>query len=87
MKYGWVSNSPNPFNPSTVISYQWPVADIVKLAVYDITGRKVTELVNGWRNAGVHDVTFDASHLASGVYLYRLEAGDFNASGKMVLMK
>jgi hypothetical protein len=78
---------PNPFNPSTVISYQLPLAGIINLTVYDITGRMVAELADGWKNAGVHSVTFDASHLASGVYLYRLEAGEFNASGKMVLMK
>jgi hypothetical protein len=78
---------PNPFNPSTVISYQLPVASVVSLSVYDTGGRKVAELVDAWRNPGVHDLTFDASGLVSGVYLYRLEAGDFNASGKMVLMK
>ncbi len=78
---------PNPFNPSTVISYQLAAISQVNLAVYDIAGRKVAELVDGWRTAGVHEVTFDASNLASGVYLYRLDAGDFNATGKMVLMR
>jgi hypothetical protein len=57
------------------------------LSVYDVNGRLVETLVNGHRSAGVHDVTFDASSLSSGVYLYRLEAGDFNATGKMILMK
>jgi hypothetical protein len=59
----------------------------VNLAVYDISGRLVTTLVNGWREAGVHEVTFDGSGLVSGVYLYQLEAGDFTAGGKMVLIK
>jgi hypothetical protein len=78
---------PNPFNPTTVLSYQLPMANLVNLSIYDIAGRKVAELVNGWKNAGVHEVTFDGSGLASGVYLYRIEAGDFNAIGKMLLMK
>jgi hypothetical protein len=78
---------PNPFNPTTTISYQLSAASRVNLSVYDITGRKVAELVNGWRDAGMHEVTFDASSLVSGVYLYHLEAGQFKAHGKMVLMK
>ncbi len=80
-------NFPNPFNPTTVIGYQLPVNSLVNLTVYDISGRKVTELINGWRDAGIHEVTFDASYLGSGIYLYRLEAGDFTASGKMLLLK
>lgn len=78
---------PNPFNPTTTISYQLSAANRVNLSVYDISGHQVAELVNGWRNAGHHEVTFDASHLASGVYFYRLEAGEFTASGKMMLVK
>lgn len=78
---------PNPFNPSTVIRYQLPEASLVSLTIYDISGRQVTELINGWRDAGVHDVTFDASTLPSGVYLARLNAGDFSAAQKMVLVK
>ncbi|TKJ42429.1 hypothetical protein CEE37_01740 [candidate division LCP-89 bacterium B3_LCP] len=78
---------PNPFNPSTVLRFQLPDVSPVNLAVYDISGRLVAELINGWRDAGVHEVTFDASDLASGIYLYRIEAGEFSASGKMVLLK
>jgi len=59
----------------------------VNLSVYDVSGRLVAELVNSMRDAGVHEVTFDASNLASGIYLYRIEAGDFSAVRKMVLMK
>jgi uncharacterized protein (DUF362 family) len=80
-------NHPNPFNQSTTISFSLPEASKVKLAVYDVSGRRVTELVNGWRNVGIHKVTFDGSGLASGIYVYNLTAGSFNAIGKMVLMK
>jgi hypothetical protein len=78
---------PNPFNPSTVISYQLPEASSVTLVVYDISGRQIAELADGWRDAGVHEASFDASDLVSGVYIYQLEAGDFNASKKMMLIK
>lgn len=79
--------SPNPFNSATVLSFEFRVAGPVNLAVYDIFGRRVAELVNGWRNAGYHEVTFDASGLASGVYIFRLQAADFTAYGKIVLLK
>jgi hypothetical protein len=79
---------PNPFNPSTTFRIELPVASWVTLQVYDIGGRLVeSPLQNAWRPAGYHEVTFDASELASGVYVYRLEAGKFRASGKMVLMR
>jgi len=80
-------NYPNPFNPTTAISFQLSAFSQVSLAVYDVSGRKVVTLVDGYRDAGVHEVTFDGSGLASGVYLYRLEAGPHSAIGKMVLMK
>jgi len=79
--------SPNPFNPTTVLSYQLHDASLVNLSVYDVSGRLVAELVNGWRDVGVHEAAFNASNLASGIYLYRLTAGDITATGKMVLMK
>ncbi|TKJ41087.1 hypothetical protein CEE37_05315 [candidate division LCP-89 bacterium B3_LCP] len=82
-----ISSSPNPFNPTTTVSYQLSAVSFVNLYVYDITGRKVAELVRGWRDTGVHEVTFEASDLSSGVYLYRLTAGEFTDTGKMVLMK
>ncbi len=78
---------PNPFNPTTNISFELRVASSVNLVVYDITGKTVAELANGWMNPGRHEVTFDASGLASGVYVYQLQADDFRANGKMVLMK
>lgn len=78
---------PNPFNPTTRLSFALPEAAHAKLSAYDITGRLVATLVNGWREAGSHEVTFDGSGLASGIYVYRLTAGSFSACGKMVLMK
>ncbi len=80
-------NYPNPFNPTTVLSFQLSISSRINIAVFDISGRKVKELVNGWRDAGVHEVTFDGTGLASGIYVYQLQVGDFTASGKMVLMK
>jgi hypothetical protein len=85
--FGLLGAYPNPFNPTTVLSFHLQDASRVNLTVYDLSGRKVTELVNGWRDAGVHEVTFDGSDLTSGIYVYHLETEEFNASGKMVLMK
>ena len=78
---------PNPFNPETVIGYQLPAFSFVNLSVYDVTGKLVAELVNGSRVAGSHEVIFNAVNLPSGLYIYRLDTGDFTAVGKMVLMK
>jgi hypothetical protein len=78
---------PNPFNPSTVASFELRVPSHVSLKVYDTSGRLVTTLVDGWRAAGTHEVTFDGSKLASGIYLAKLEAGGFAAVQKLVLLK
>lgn len=86
-KYALEVAYPNPFNPTTTIGFAMPEAARVNLTVYDLTGRQVAVLVNGWRGAGIHKAIFDASNLASGIYIYRLNAGDFSAGGKMVLMK
>ncbi len=80
-------NYPNPFNPVTVISYQLPVHSEVRLEVFDLLGRRVAVLVDGILEAGAHEAAFDASNLASGVYIYRIQAGDFVQSKKMLLMK
>jgi hypothetical protein len=85
--YVLFSAYPNPFNPMTTLSFSIAEAGTVSLKVYDVTGREVVVLVNGYRNAGVHEVTFDASHLASGIYVYQMQIGDFSTTGKMVLMK
>ncbi len=78
---------PNPFNPRTAISYQLPADSHVMLRVYDLAGRMVAELVNGMRDAGIHQVTWDASGLPSGLYFCRIEAGSFTAVAKMMLIK
>ncbi|MBU0519832.1 T9SS type A sorting domain-containing protein [bacterium] len=78
---------PNPFNPTTTLRFDLPLAERVNLSVYDISGRLVATLIDGFRNAGSHEVTFDGSALVSGIYVYRLTAGEFTQSGKMVLMK
>jgi len=78
---------PNPFNPSTVASFELPDASYVSLRVYDTAGKLIATLVNGWRQAGSHEETFDGTGLPSGVYLLRLEAGKYSAVQKMVLLK
>ncbi|RJP80745.1 MAG: T9SS C-terminal target domain-containing protein [Candidatus Zixiibacteriota bacterium] len=79
--------SPNPFNPVTTLSYQLTAISRVSLRVYDTAGREVAALVDGWREAGAHQVTFDASGLPSGIYFARLSAGDVAQTQKLVLMK
>jgi hypothetical protein len=84
---GLNQNSPNPFNPVTAINYQLSTNSQVSLQVFDIGGRLVATLVDGWQEAGSHQVTFDGSRLASGLYLVRMQAGEFNATKKMMLVK
>jgi hypothetical protein len=80
-------NYPNPFNPSTTIKYSVPEKTSVKLSVYNILGSEVVNLVNETKNAGEYEITFDASKFSSGVYLYKIEAGNFKATKKFILMK
>jgi photosystem II stability/assembly factor-like uncharacterized protein/subtilisin-like proprotein convertase family protein len=80
-------NYPNPFNPATTITYQLPTFSDVKLEVFDVLGRKVASLVNATQPAGTYSVNFNASHLASGIYFYRLQAGSFVETKKMMLVK
>lgn len=80
-------NYPNPFNPSTVIIYQLPTAGNVKLKVYDLLGREVANLVEEYKLAGSHEIEFNAGNLTSGVYFYRLQAGSFVETKKLVLLK
>jgi hypothetical protein len=82
-----MQNYPNPFNPTTTITYELPRPSKVKLSVYDMLGREVSVLVNERRDAGVHEVKFEASGLSSGVYLYRIQAGDVVQSKTLVLLK
>ena len=80
-------NYPNPFNPKTVVSGQWSVTSVVRLAVYDVLGREVAVLADGRYPAGKYSFTFDGSNLSSGVYFCRLTAGGFTAVRKMTLIK
>ena len=81
------ANYPNPFNPSTMISYDIPAASEVNLTVYDVLGRPVETLVNQRQSAGKYGVRFDASKVSSGVYFYRLVAGSFVSTKKLVVLK
>ncbi len=80
-------NYPNPFNPTTSIEYSVVSSEYVSLKVYDMLGKEIATLVNEQQRAGRYRVNFDASSLASGVYIYRLSAGKFSDSKKMVLTK
>jgi hypothetical protein len=80
-------NYPNPFNPVTKIRYFLPQASKVTLKVYDILGREITTLVNGFEGDGNHEVVFDASTLSSGIYIYKLNAGKYSAVKKCIVMK
>ncbi|SMO55163.1 T9SS type A sorting domain-containing protein [Gracilimonas mengyeensis] len=80
-------NYPNPFNPTTTISYDVPEATNVTLTVFDITGRQVAELVNGRKSAGTHTIEWNATQFATGIYLYRITAGNFTAVRKLTLIK
>jgi predicted acyl esterase len=80
-------NYPNPFNPVTSIRYQVPGVTSVRIAVYDLLGREVSVLLDGRQDAGSYTAEFDGSGLASGVYLYRLQAGDFVQTRRMVLLR
>ncbi|TKJ41119.1 hypothetical protein CEE37_05475 [candidate division LCP-89 bacterium B3_LCP] len=80
-------NTPNPFNPETTIIYTVPEAGFVNLTVYDVRGTLVKKLVNQFQPADKYNVTFDGSNLVSGIYFYRMVAGDYTAIRKMVLMK
>ena len=80
-------NSPNPFNPTSTIRFNLPNADHVKLTVYSMTGQLLKTLIQGQQSAGSHEVIFDGTGLASGVYLYRLETSVFSQTMKMILTK
>jgi hypothetical protein len=85
--YSLSQNYPNPFNPITAIDYDLPHASDVTLTLYTIMGQKVAVLLDGHQDAGHHRVMLDGTGYANGVYLYRLEAGRFVETKRMVLMK
>ncbi|MGC8898731.1 MAG: C25 family cysteine peptidase [Bacteroidota bacterium] len=80
-------NYPNPFNPSTTIHFALPVDSHVTLKVYDMLGREVMTLVDGYQNAGYHEVKFDGTRFSSGIYIYRLTADNFVSVKKMLMLK
>jgi hypothetical protein len=80
-------NYPNPFNPSTTIKYTLGERSAVTLKVYDVLGNEVANLVNTTQEAGQHSINFNASSLASGLYIYTLNTGNFTSSKKMMLLK
>ena len=86
-EFNLFQNFPNPFNPITTIKYDFPIASDVSLIIYDILGRKVKELVNNKQQAGRYEVQFNATNLASGVYVYQLIADKYISSKKMIFLK
>ena len=86
-RYALEQNYPNPFNPSTTIRYALPRRTAVTLVVYNTLGQEVATLVQGEKEAGYHEAVFDASGSASGVYFYRLTAGDFIETRKLLLLR
>ena len=87
VEYSLSQNYPNPFNPETVIEFALQSQLKVSLIVYNLRGEKVAQLINRNMPAGMHRVNWDASNVSSGIYFYRLQAGDFVQTRKMVLLK
>ena len=86
-EYALFNNYPNPFNPTTEISYEIPDAGNVNLTVYNVAGEVVKELVNKYNDVGRYSITFNANNLSSGIYFYRLQAKNYAEVKKMVLTK
>lgn len=86
-EYVLYQNYPNPFNPTTTIKFDLPKDGVIELGIYDILGRKITTLIKEYRNAGSYEQNFNASSLASGIYLYRIKVNDFVSAKMMILVK
>jgi hypothetical protein len=87
VSYDLAQNYPNPFNPTTKIKYSVPADAFVNIAIYNVLGEKVTDIVNNIQKAGSYEVTFDATNFASGMYIYRMESGNFISVKKMMILK
>jgi ligand-binding sensor domain-containing protein len=85
--YMLIQNFPNPFNPTTKIKYELPITNYVDLSIYNLLGQKVATLISQKQEAGPHYIEWDASRFASGVYYYRIEAGNFVQTRKMIYLK
>ena len=86
-EYQLYQNYPNPFNPVTKISYVLPKESNVELTIYDIQGKEITNLINEKQESGRYEVDFNAANLPSGVYIYKLTAGNFQSIKKLTLLK
>ncbi len=85
--YNLYQNYPNPFNPATVIKYDLPKSGFVSLKIFDALGREAASLVNAHQEAGIHDAVWNAKNFSSGIYFYKIQAGDYTATKKMMLVK
>lgn len=86
-QFGLSQNYPNPFNPETLISYQLPVGSHIKLDIYDLLGNKIGNIVDEYKQPGEYQTVFNGQNLSSGVYIYKLTAGEFTSVKKLILMK
>jgi len=87
VEFALLQNYPNPFNPVAIINYQLAKNSFVTLKVYDILGNEVSVLMNAEQPAGVYKTEFNGKNLVSGIYIYKLTAGNFTASKKMMILK
>ena len=86
-EYGLEKNYPNPFNPSTTISYQMPYQDYVSLKVFDVLGNEVADILHEIKPAGLHEIDFDASKYVSGIYIYKMMIGGNAQTKRMIFLK
>jgi hypothetical protein len=86
-KFELNQNYPNPFNPTTQLSYNLKIDGNVKLTVFNLVGQSMAVLVDGYQTAGYYEVSFDANDLPAGIYLYKLQVGDYSSVKRMTLVK
>ncbi len=86
-KFSLSQNYPNPFNPVTTILYQLPKSEFVNISIYNVVGQLVETLVNGHKDTGFHSVIWNANDIGSGLYFYRIEAGEYTETKKCIILK